>query len=144
MNNVVGCLTELLKRLASDVDNGLVASVAAIAGAETLDDLLDQAEEYYRKSHKEGAGNLATAVLEDTVRRIARAHKVTEAGVKLDSLITTLTQDDVITSIVAKRCRAAAGVRNATLHAQWDQVTIEDVDSVIRLTRQLLSECLSR
>lgn len=142
-NDAVGSLAAVLRQLAADVDNGLVASVVAVASAETLDDLLDQAEEYHRRSRKEGAGILATAVFEDTIRRTARVHKVSDAGVSLENLISTLTKDDVITSIVAKRCRAAAGVRNGALHAQWGGVTIEDVDSVIRLTRQLLSECLS-
>jgi hypothetical protein len=40
---------------------------------------------------------------------------------------------------VAKRCRAAAGARNKALHAQWDEITLQDVESVIALTRELLT-----
>ena len=75
VNNCVGQLTELLKRLVVDVENGLVASVVSAAQAEALDDLLDQAADYHRRQHMEGAGILATAVFEDTVRRVARASR---------------------------------------------------------------------
>jgi hypothetical protein len=143
-HRAVGKMTALLKRLVSDVENGLIASVVSIAQADALDDLLDQAQDYHRKQHKEGAGILATAVFEDTVRRVARANDVAESGTKLDTLITALDQSDVITSIVAKRCRAAAGVRNDALHAQWDTVTLKDVESVLRLTRELLSDHLAK
>jgi hypothetical protein len=143
-HRAVGKMTALLNRLANDVENGLIASVVSIAQAEALDDLLDQAEDYHRKQHKVGAGILATAVFEDTVRRVARANEVADSGTKLDTLITELDQRDVITSIVAKRCRAAAGVRNGALHAQWDTVTLEDVESVLRLTRELLSDRLAK
>lgn len=143
-HRAVGKMTALLERLADDVENALVASVISAAQAEALDDLLDQAADYHRKQHKEGAGILATAVFEDTLRRVARAHDVPEAGVALDSVISALDQKDVITSIVAKRCRAAAGVRNGALHAQWDRVTLGDVDTVLHLTRELLSNHLAK
>jgi hypothetical protein len=38
---------------------------------------------------------------------------------------------------VAKRCRAAAGARNKALHAQWGEITLQDVEKVIALTREL-------
>ncbi len=57
-------LTDVLKRVSSDIDNGLIASVAGAASAETLDDLLDQAKEYHRRSHKEGSGILVPYVVD--------------------------------------------------------------------------------
>jgi hypothetical protein len=142
-SNYIAPLNEIIKRLLVDIDAGLIASIANSASAETLDNLLDQAQEYHVKSHTEGAGILSTAVFEDTVRRIARVHNIHDAGAKMDSIITDLDKKGVITPILAKRCRAAAGVRNAALHAQWNAVKLDDVDSVIRLTRQLLSDHLS-
>jgi hypothetical protein len=40
---------------------------------------------------------------------------------------------------MAKRCRAASGARNKALHAQWDQITLQDVEMVIALARELLT-----
>ena len=144
VNNIVGQSAGVLRRLSEDIDNGLITSITIAASAETLDDLLEQAKEYYGRKHKEGSGILATAVFEDTVRRLARANEIPESGVKLDQAISELDKKGVITSHMAKRCRTAAGVRNHALHAQWDALSLEDIADAIRLTHQLLTEHLSR
>ena len=142
INESVGEMASMLQHLLSDLDAGLLTTVANQARAETFDDLLDHASEYFKEGRKDGAGVLATAVFEDTLRRIARSHDVEDQRVKSDVLITLLTQKDVITGVMAKRCRAAAGVRNQALHAQWEEFTLDDVNSVIVLTRELLNAYL--
>lgn len=140
----IGVLVEILKRLFSDIENGLITSITTAASAETLDDLLDQAKEYHSRKNKEGAGILATAVFEDTMRRLARDRDIIEAGIKADHIISELEKKGVITGVMAKRCRVAAGVRNHALHAQWDQFSLEDIEDVMRLTHQLLTEHLAQ
>jgi hypothetical protein len=139
LNLGVGHLTSLLKQLLTDIDLGLLSSVANQARAETFDDLLDHAARYHKDQRLDGSAILATAVFEDTLRRICRAKGIPDKDVKSDSLITSLDQGGFITSIVAKRCRAAGGARNKALHAQWDEITLQDVESVIALTRELLT-----
>jgi len=140
----VGELVELFKRLLKDVDDGLVAAVADQARAETFDDLLDHAADYLRSNKQEGAGVLATVVFEDTIRRIATLRGVGEADTKLDELFTLLERAGVITGIGAKRCRAAAAVRNKALHAKWAEFSLTDVAPVIDLTRELIRVHLER
>jgi uncharacterized protein YutE (UPF0331/DUF86 family) len=144
VNNLVGQATGILRRLSEDIDNGLITSITIAASAEVLDDLLDQAKEYHKRGNKEGAAILATVIFEDSVRRLARASEISDAGTKADQIISELDKRDVITGVMAKRCRVAAGVRNHALHAQWDELSLEDVGDVIRLTHQLLTEHLSR
>jgi hypothetical protein len=130
----------LFSQLRSDVERGLVGSIAVAAQAEALDDLLGHAAIYLREKRKEGAGVLSTAVFEDTIRRIVRSTGEDPTGKTLDPLINALVQSDTITGIVAKRCRAAAGVRNSALHANWEEFTLDDVGAVVTLTRELLSQ----
>jgi uncharacterized protein YutE (UPF0331/DUF86 family) len=137
-------MTALLKQLSIDIDAGLLVSLQNAARTETLDDLLDQAASYHDQDHKEGAGILATAVFEDTVRRLARTNSISEAGRATDTIISELSRKGVITAVIAKRCRAAAGVRNHALHAQWGDFTLHDVEEVLRLTRHLLADHLGR
>jgi hypothetical protein len=139
LNQGVGHLTSLLKQLLVDIEYGLLSSVANQVRAETFDDLLDEAAEYHKRKHLQGSGVLATAVFEDTLRRICRSNGIADKDVKTDPLITALDQGGFITSVVSKRCRAAAGVRNKALHAQWDEITLQDVETVIVLTRELLT-----
>jgi hypothetical protein len=111
INRTVGSFTELLKRLLSDAENGLISSIASQASAEALDDLLDLAIEYHSLKRIDGSSIISTAVFEDTVRRIVRRNGIIDKDVKTDTLITILAKKDIISSITAKRCRAAAGVR---------------------------------
>jgi hypothetical protein len=123
-------------------DQGLLSSVANQARAETFDDLLDQAAEQLSPFVVQGSSILATAVFEDTLRRICRSNGIADRAVSSDTLITALDQGGFITSVMAKRCRAAAGARNKALHAQWDEITLQDVEMVIALARELLTSYL--
>lgn len=138
IHNSVGDLTAVLERLANDIQAGLLETVANQTRVETFDDMLDHAEEYKKKNMKEGAGVLASAVFEDTIRRIARINNIQDIGTKLDELISALSKE-TLTSIVAKRCRASADIRNKALHANWDEFTMQDVEASITLTRELLA-----
>jgi hypothetical protein len=144
VNTHVGQATGILRRLSNDIDNGLITSITIAASAEVLDDLLDQAREYHKRGNKEGTAILATAIFEDTVRRLARANEIPDAGIKADQIISELDKKGVITGVMAKRCRVAAGVRNHAQHAQWSEFSLNDIGDVIRLTHQLLTEHLTR
>ncbi len=140
INKCVGEMVAVLEHLKHDAQNGLLASVIRTTQAETLDDLLDAAEDYRKKKHKEGAGILACAVFEDSIRKIGDANTISVN--KIDELISQLQKADVVNSILAKRCRVAADVRNKALHAKWNEFELDDVNSVLQLTRKLLSDVL--
>jgi len=78
-------------------------------------------------------------VFEDTIRRICRVLGIPENGVALDTLITELGKQGVMTALEAKRARAAAGLRTSAAHARWEEIKIGDVDPVIQFTRELMS-----
>jgi len=58
----------------------------------------------------------------------------------MELVIIALTNADVIMRVVANRCRTAARVRNSALHAKWGEYELRDVDEIIRITGQLLSD----
>ncbi len=140
--DAVHAMTLLLEKIQADFNEGLLISLVNTAQAETLDNHLDQAEDYLGRRQKEGAGVLATVVFEDTVRRIARNQNITDQGMRLDDLFTALDKAGVFSKITSKECRAASGVRNHALHAQWDDFTLDQVSMVTQLTRRLLAEHL--
>lgn len=142
INRTVGELTEILKRLLVDIEDGLLASIANQVTAETFDDLLDHAEKYLNDGRKDGSGILATAVFEDTVRRVGRSHGIDDR--KLDAVISELAKQGIITGLDAKACRLAAGVRNEALHANWDEFELAHVSRTIETTRDLLKNHLAR
>ena len=78
------------------------------------------------------------------MRRICRVLGVPENGVALDTLISELTKQNVMTELKAKRARAAAGLRTSAAHARWEEIQLSDVNPVIEFTRELMAAQLGR
>ncbi len=138
INGAVAEFSSILQALMKDIDDGLLASVANQARAETFDDFLDHAQSYFNDKRKNEAGVIAGVVFEDTLRQICRKEGVPEKGEKLDGLISELTNRGELTGVKAKRARVAAHVRTKASHAQWDEFELEDVKATIEFTRELI------
>jgi len=134
----VGEVASLLIELNHDIENGLLASVADKARAETFDNFLDHAKEYAKENLKNEAGVIAGVVFEDCLRRICRKYGKDDKEEKLDALITYLAQKEIFSQTKAKRARAAAHVLTKATHAQWDEFDINDVQGTISFTEELL------
>ena len=140
----VGEVTVILKLLLQDIDQGLLASIEDQTRASVFDDFLDHAKEYTRNNISNEAGVIAGVVFEDTLRTICRNSGINEKGEKLDFLIDQLVKSGILTQIKAKRARVAAHVRTKATHAQWDEFEIEDVNTTIEFTEELLLKHLER
>jgi len=144
INDAVGEMASILRSLLTDADVGLLSSVADRARAKTFDDFLDHGEAYVNEGRKNESGVIAGVVFEDSLRQVCRKVGIPDKDVKLDKLISDLSEKGELTGIQAKRARAAAGVRTKATHAQWDEVNIEDVRATIVFTRELIESKLDR
>lgn len=138
INSDVGEFGFLLSALYKDIEQGLLASVADRARAETFDNFLDHAKEYLKENLKNEAGVIAGVVFEDSLRRVCRKNGIKDKGEKLDSLISELAKKDIISQAKSKRARAAAHVRTKATHAQWDEFDLNDVKGTIDFTEELI------
>jgi hypothetical protein len=138
INEAVGEFACLLAELQRDIGNGLLASVADRARAETFDNFLDHAKEYLKENLKNEAGVIAGVVFEDSLRRVYRKNGKDDKGEKLDTLISYLAKNDIISQAKAKRARVAAHVRTKATHAQWDEFDNNDVQVTIDFTEELV------
>jgi hypothetical protein len=111
--------------------------------AVTFDDFLDHGVEYLKHGRKDEAAVIAGIVFEDTIRRICRVLAISEKGVPLDTLISELAKQGVITALEAKRARAAAGLRTSAAHARWEEIKLGDVAPAIELTKELIGAHLA-
>lgn len=142
IHNAVGEFAALLQNLLVDAEAGLLTSVADQARAVAFDDFLDHADVYYADGRKNESGVISGVVFEDTLRRICHKAGVIEKGLKLDGLISELTNLGHLTAIKAKRARVAAHVRTKASHAQWDEFELTDVRATIEFTRELITSKL--
>ena len=134
----VGDVNVILKSLLKDIDLGLLASIEDQTRASVFDDFLDHAKEYSKQNRKNEAGVIAGVVFEDTLRSICRNTGMPEQGKKLDSLIDDLVKAGTLTQVKAKRAKVSAHVRTKATHAQWDEFELEDVDTTITFTEELI------
>lgn len=134
----VGQASSILRALLIDIEQGLLSSVADMARAETFDNFLDHAKAYLKQESKQEAGVIAGVVFEDSIRRVCEKNNISQAGIKLDELISLLTKQGVFSQTKAKRARVAAHVRTKATHAQWGEFDINDAAVTIEFTEELI------
>jgi uncharacterized protein YutE (UPF0331/DUF86 family) len=122
--------------------SGLLRRIEYIVAAETFDDFLDHAAMYHKGNKKIEAAVLASAVLEDALKRITKRHDIDPAGKSMEEIVDTLTKAAILTPVKAKRVRSIAAVRNHAMHAEWDSIDIRDVGELVRGTKALIEELL--
>lgn len=121
---------------------GLLTKLEDQVVATAFDDFLDHASQYHRAGKAKEAAVLASAVLEDTIKRIATKSGVGTSGQSLEPLIDELCKSSVFTPVKAKQLKFFAAIRNHALHAEWDKLDIKDVGAQIAGVRELLDEHL--
>jgi hypothetical protein len=136
----VGEVTVILKSLMKDIELGLIASIEAQTRASVFDDFLHHAKEYAKHKLKNEAGVIAGVVFEDTLRTLCRNAGIEEKDKKLDLLIDELVKAGTLSQVKAKRAKVAAHVRTKATHAQWDEFELEDVDTTIQFTEELVTK----
>ena len=140
MEKVLGLLQSVL----NESNSGMLTKLEYQVVSSAFDDFLDHAEEYHRSGKIKEAATLNSAVLEDTLKRVAVKNSINPDGMSLDPLIDALTKADVFTDVKAKRLKAHAAVRNHALHAEWEKLELRDVGMQIRGVRELLDEHLQK
>jgi uncharacterized protein YutE (UPF0331/DUF86 family) len=141
-SNVLVLMLGVLRGAKDEWDHGLLGRIEYIVAGATFDDFLDYAAEYHKGNKKTESSVLASAVLEDTVKKIAQKNGLATESKTLDPLIDELVKANVFTPVKAKRVRSFAGVRNHALHAEWDKFDNSDVGAMIKGIRELIEELL--
>ncbi len=132
----------LLVSAQQEWEGGLLRKIEYILTAETFDDFLDHAETYHKGNKKTESAVLASAVLEDTVKKVCLKNGIPPKGQSLDSLVDELVKVGSITPVKAKRIKAFVGVRNHAFHAEFENFDIKDVGEMIKGIRELIEDYL--
>lgn len=131
----------ILSSAKSEWDAGFLKEIDYIVAAETFDDFLDHARKYHKAGKKTESAVLASAVLEDTIKKICKKNN-TGTSLTLDPSIDELVKAGVFTSVKAKKIKYIAGIRNKALHANWDEFDIKDVGESINCIEELIQNYL--
>jgi uncharacterized protein YutE (UPF0331/DUF86 family) len=140
--HIIAKVLGVLESVHSEAQAGMLQRLEDQVAATAFDDFLDHASDYHKSGKLREAAVLASAVLEDAVKRVGAKNQAKTAAVSLDPLIDDLTSRGVFTAVKAKRLKSYAGVRNHALHAEWDKLDLKDVGAMISGVRELLDEHL--
>ena len=132
----------VLQSLQLEAEAGLLTKLEYQVVATTFDEFIDHAASYHRSGKLQESSVIASAVLEDTIKRIASKNGIASNGMSLDPLIDELAKQNVFSPVKAKRLKAHAAVRNHALHAEWEKFDLKDAAKLIEGVRELLDEYL--
>lgn len=140
--SVAAKILGLLQSVNLEAQSGLLIKLEDQVVATAFDDFIDHAADYHKSGKLKEAAILASAVLEDTIKRVAIKNNLDPKGMSLEPLVDELTKQGIFSPVKSKRVKSFAGVRNHALHAEWEKLDLKDVGALISGLRELLDEYL--
>jgi hypothetical protein len=130
-----------LKNLKCEIEAGLAGSLRSRITGEVLTDLVQLARAVLTESG-DGAKNVAAvltaAAFEDTIRRMGESLAGVMGEDDLADVLKKLKEADVIQSPQVGIAQSYLSFRNHALHANWDKIQRESVQSVLAFVEALL------
>lgn len=124
---VKGALLNIREELAA----GLIRNISTEAAGEVIGDLIALSRAQLKSGYKDVAAVLATAALEDSLKRKADELGINVEGKTLDSIINALKSRAFFKGPQAPIVASYVKLRNAAMHAEWHKITEPDVSSLL-------------
>lgn len=117
---LLGTKANLNKGLLDDLSRKIIIDLKA--------DFLETAQHLTDEGQKDPAAVLGCIVLEDTLKRLAKKHSIDNASDKEMSVVAgLLLSSGILEKATNQTIQGFKGLRNAALHAQWSEVSLESV-----------------
>lgn len=108
-----------------DYEGGYLFNVRALAKAEVLDDVLEQAKELLNADYKDAACIITGVCLETTLKELSNRENIPIG--KLDKMNVELCKASVYNMAKQKQITAWAELRNKAAHGEWSEYDSNDV-----------------
>jgi hypothetical protein len=128
----------ILRGALDDLEKGFLARQEFIVSAGLFDDLLGQAQHLCEKGYKDPAAVLARVVLEDSLRRLARAFSIDDST-KVSTINDGLKKAGRFTQPQWRMVQSWLDIGNAAAHGNFDQYKQDDVTKLIDDVKRFLA-----
>lgn len=122
----------MLRGTIEAIRGGLLADLRTQILVDVQSDFIEAARNAIAENAKDVAAALLCIVLEDSVKRLAIKHGLQSLANQEFSIVTTeLFKENKITKATKGQLLAYKDLRNAALHAQWHEVSVETVNALL-------------
>jgi len=122
----------------ADYDGGYAFSLPTVISGEIYGDFILLAKKALDEGFKDVAAVLASAALEDALKRFAQMNELDVTGKAMQEVVGALKSRGLVGGAQKSLLDAMPRIRDYSMHANWDKITPQDVGSVIGFVEQLL------
>ena len=131
-------LQGLFKSAKEDFEGGYVFNVDLRVSGEVFGDFIVLAKQSLAEGYKDVAAVLASAALEDSLKRYATANGLNVDDGSMMAVINALKSKSLVSGAEKTLLNAMPKIRNYAMHADWEKISEPDVNSVIGFVEQFL------
>jgi hypothetical protein len=122
----------------SDFEGGYLFSIEKSVSGELFGDLVALAKASLAEGHHTVATVLASAALEDALKRYALANGLSVDGNTMEQVVNALKSQGLVSGPQKSLLAAMPKIRNHAMHADWDKLTPQDAGSVVGFVEHFL------
>ncbi|MCY3669214.1 MAG: DUF4145 domain-containing protein [Gemmatimonadetes bacterium] len=139
----VKALQELFLSAKEAFEGGYVFNVELSISGEIFGDFIALAKQSLAEGHKDVAAVLASAALEDALKRYAKVNGLDVDDATMAKVISAIKSKGLVSGASKSMLDAMLRIRNYTMHAEWEKVNEPDVNSIIGFVEQFLLQKFS-
>lgn len=118
----------ILEGTRSNLEAGLLEDLTSKILMDLKADFLSTSQQLMEEGQKDPAAVLACVVLEDSLKRLAAKHRIDSLSDKEMSVVAgSLLAKGIIEKTTNQSIQSFKALRNAALHAQWSEVSVESL-----------------
>ena len=134
----INSLQGIFKSAKEDFEGGYVFNVDLTISGEVFGDFIVLAKQSLSEGYKDVAAVLASAALEDSLKRYALVNELNVENKQMTEVINALKSKGLVSGAQKSLLDAMPKIRNYALHAEWEKVSEPDVNSIIGYVEQFL------
>ena len=134
----INSLQGIFKSAKEDFEGGYVFNVDLTISGEVFGDFIVLAKQSLSEGYKDVAAVLASAALEDSLKRYALVNGLNVENKQMTEVINALKSKGLVSGAQKSLLDAMPKIRNFALHADWEKISEPDVNSIIGYVEQFL------
>ena len=125
-------------------EGGYVFNVELTISGEIFGDFVVLAKQSLAEGHKDVAAVLASAALEDALKRYAKVNGLNVDGATMAKVISAIKSKGLVSGARKSMLDNMLQIRNCAMHAEWEKVNEPEVNSIIGYVEQFLLQEFSK